>query len=95
MRKGEEVIILNDEQAYYVEHGGGNLPYMAFYQSKGGWPVFEMLETWQEAFDMRQRFALHGVYVQIFHMICFEVPTEGGRARRNTIPAPFKSEQTT
>jgi hypothetical protein len=91
MRTGEQNIILNDQQAYYVETGKGNLPYLIFYQSKGGWPVFEMMDTWQKAFNLRQQFALHGVDVQIFHWINFVDPNDP-RERKITIPAPLKGQ---
>jgi hypothetical protein len=88
MRTGEQEIIPNDQTGYYVEAGHGNMPYLIFYQSKGGWPVFEPKETWQEAFDTRQRFALFGVDVQIYHWIQFE--GDDPRERKHTIPAPLK-----
>jgi hypothetical protein len=53
----------------YVEEKPGNLPYLCFYQSKGGWPVFEMVDTMKAALALRHQFSLFAVRVEIFHWI--------------------------
>jgi hypothetical protein len=59
-------------RAYYVEEGRGNMPYLIYFQSKGGWPVFEAVPSWSEAVAVRDNFKDRGVAVQIYHWIQFD-----------------------
>ena len=46
-------MILNEEH--------GQLPYMIFYQSKGGWPGFQLCETLEEAEMVVDRMKINGL----------------------------------
>ncbi len=59
-------------RAYYVEEGRGQMPYLIYFQSKGGWPVFEAVPSWSEAATIRDNFKDRGVTVQIYHWIQFD-----------------------
>jgi hypothetical protein len=77
--------------AYYVEEGRGRMPYLIFYQSKGGWPVFEVLESWADAVRVREAFRARGMSVQIYHWILFQDDVvdediESARSSKVTLP---------
>ncbi len=58
-----------EQQLPYVEETPGNLPYLIFYQSKGGWPTFDTVATYEEALRKQKALGKSGLRVEIYRWI--------------------------